>query len=198
MKISQNSQKNTCVGVSFWQSCRPEGLQLYQKVTPTQVFSCEDCDIFKNTSFSKTPLIAHSGFLTKLAENNCEENHFSVEFSSEISWKWFLSLSCSISKNNSFGGFSQFLSFFKHVRSVSRTQSNIKMEPFAKIVNSSRGVFRTESIFLCKCERLKIIFSKSFILDVWLRSEYAFRTGNYFHQKLPLKFLIWLWICLCL
>ena len=26
-----------------------------------------------------------SGFLTKLAENNCEENNFSVEFFSEIS-----------------------------------------------------------------------------------------------------------------
>ena len=27
------------------------GLQLYQKETPTEVFSCEFCEIFKNTFF---------------------------------------------------------------------------------------------------------------------------------------------------
>ena len=31
----------------------PEGLQIYQKETPVQVFSCELCDIFKNTFFAK-------------------------------------------------------------------------------------------------------------------------------------------------
>ena len=40
--------------------------------------------------------------------------------------------------------------------------------------------------------------SKSFILDVLLRSEYASGTVNYCHQKLHLKSLIGLWICLCL
>ena len=89
--------------------------------------------------------MAASEFLTKLAENNCEENRFSVEFFSEVSEKLFFSLSCNVSKNDSFTGFSQFLSFFEHVRSVSRTQSNIRMEPFAKIVTSCRGIFRTES-----------------------------------------------------
>ena len=46
--------------------------------------------------------------------------------------------------SNYLTGFSQFLSFFKHVRNVSRTHSSIKMEPIAKIVNGSRGVFRTK------------------------------------------------------
>ena len=87
--------------------------------------------------------MAASGFHAKLAENNCEENHFSVEFFTEISYKLFLSLGCSVSKNNYFTGF-KFLPFFKHVRGGSRTQSNIKMEPTAKIVNGSRGVFRTK------------------------------------------------------
>ena len=33
-------------------SCsRPEGLQLFYKETPTQVFSSETCEIFKNTFF---------------------------------------------------------------------------------------------------------------------------------------------------
>ena len=46
--------------------------------------------------------------------------------------------------------------------------------------------------------RLQFFFSKGFILDVQLRSEYASGTVNYFHQKLHLKSLIGLWICLCL
>ena len=33
--------------------CRVEGLQLYQKETLTQVFSCEICKIFKNTYFEE-------------------------------------------------------------------------------------------------------------------------------------------------
>ena len=33
----------------------------------------------------RLPLVAASEFLAKLAENNCEENHFLVEFFSEIS-----------------------------------------------------------------------------------------------------------------
>ena len=85
--------------------------------------------------------MAASGFLRKLAENNFEENNFVVEFFSEI----ILSICYSISKNNYFTGFSQFLSFFKHVRDVCRTQSSIKIEPIAKIVNGSRGVIKTKS-----------------------------------------------------
>ena len=47
-------------------------------------FPVNTAKIFKNSFFYRTPLIAASGFLTKLAKNNCEENHFSVEFFSEI------------------------------------------------------------------------------------------------------------------
>ena len=36
----------------------PEGLQLYQKETPTQMFSCENCEMFKNRLFYRTPLVA--------------------------------------------------------------------------------------------------------------------------------------------
>ena len=49
LKISQYSQKNTCVGVSF-----------YCKETPAQVFSCEYCKIFKNSFFYRTPPVAAS------------------------------------------------------------------------------------------------------------------------------------------
>ena len=33
--------------------CRAEGLQLYWKEIPTRVFSCEVCELFKNTFFTK-------------------------------------------------------------------------------------------------------------------------------------------------
>ena len=45
LKILQISQENTWVGVSYLQSCKPSGLQLYSKKTPTQVFSCEIWEI---------------------------------------------------------------------------------------------------------------------------------------------------------
>ena len=37
-----------------------QALQLYQKNTPTQGFSCEICEIFKNTYFEKHLLTAAS------------------------------------------------------------------------------------------------------------------------------------------
>ena len=40
---------------------------------------------FLRTAFYGKPLMAASGFLKKLAENKCEENHFSLEFFSGIS-----------------------------------------------------------------------------------------------------------------
>ena len=40
---------------------------LSKKKTPTQVFSCEFCEIFNNTFFHRTPLVAASYFsLTKM------------------------------------------------------------------------------------------------------------------------------------
>ena len=41
LRVSQISQENTCVGVSFYYRCRPEDLQLCKNKTPTQVFPCE-------------------------------------------------------------------------------------------------------------------------------------------------------------
>ena len=38
--------------------------QLYWKETPTQVFSYEYCDIFKNSLFYRTPLVAASAITT--------------------------------------------------------------------------------------------------------------------------------------
>ena len=43
LKNLANSQKNTCVGVSFGS---PSGLQLFQNKTLAQLFSCEYCEGF--------------------------------------------------------------------------------------------------------------------------------------------------------
>ena len=54
LEISQNSQENTC----------SSGLQLYsKKKTLAQVFSCEFCEVSKNTYSYKTPLVAASVML---------------------------------------------------------------------------------------------------------------------------------------
>ena len=38
----------------------PSGLEIYLKKTPTQVFSCEYCEIFKNSCFYRTHSAAAS------------------------------------------------------------------------------------------------------------------------------------------
>ena len=48
LKISQYSQENTSVGVSFLIKLQALGLFIKEE-TPTQVISCEYCEIFKNT-----------------------------------------------------------------------------------------------------------------------------------------------------
>ena len=61
LKISQNSEENTCVRVSFsiklpdYQVCN-----FIRKETLPQVFSCEFYKIFKNTFFYRPPLVAAS------------------------------------------------------------------------------------------------------------------------------------------
>ena len=48
LKISQNSQENTCARVSF---LRPQACNFILKKTLAQMFSCEFCEIFKNIFF---------------------------------------------------------------------------------------------------------------------------------------------------
>ena len=52
LKTSQISQGNTCVRVSFLVKL-PEVCNFIKKETLVQVFSCEFCEIFKNTFFLK-------------------------------------------------------------------------------------------------------------------------------------------------
>ena len=54
--------KHLCMSLFFNKvaGLRPSGLQIYYNETPTQVFSCEYCQIFKNSFFNRTPLVAAS------------------------------------------------------------------------------------------------------------------------------------------
>ena len=63
LETSQNLQENTCARVSFLISCRLEPCNFIKKGTLAQVFSCELCEISKNTSFDRTALVAASGCL---------------------------------------------------------------------------------------------------------------------------------------
>ena len=51
LKISQNSQESTHARVSFLIKLQPEACNFIKKETLAQVFSCEFCEIFKNTIF---------------------------------------------------------------------------------------------------------------------------------------------------
>ena len=44
----------------FNKVARLAGLQLYHKETPTQVLSCESCEILKNSFFKRAPPLAAS------------------------------------------------------------------------------------------------------------------------------------------
>ena len=57
LKISRNSQENTCARASFLINLQTSGLELYLKQKNlAHVPSCEFCDIFKNTFYRTPPL----------------------------------------------------------------------------------------------------------------------------------------------
>ena len=77
-EISQNSQQNTCDRVSFLvklEACarvsflklQASGLQPYEKETLAQVFSCEFCEISKNTFSYRAPSVEKK----KKKKKNC-------------------------------------------------------------------------------------------------------------------------------
>ena len=84
-------------------------------------------------------------YLTKLAENHCEENYFSSSFSHKFLRKCFLVLAATFLKITPlqvFGSFCLSLNMSEVHLEPSQTS---KMEPLAKIVSSSKAIFRTKS-----------------------------------------------------
>ena len=62
LEISQNSQENTCVKVSFLINLKTflKACNFIKKETLAQVFSCEFCEISKSTFSYRTPPVAAS------------------------------------------------------------------------------------------------------------------------------------------
>ena len=58
LEISQNSQENTCARVSFL--IKLQACDFIKKGTLGQVFSCEFCEISRNTFYDRTPPVAAS------------------------------------------------------------------------------------------------------------------------------------------
>ena len=61
LNISQCSEENTGVEVSFYKAAGLHASNFIKKETPTQVISCKYSDFFKNKLFHKIPLVAASG-----------------------------------------------------------------------------------------------------------------------------------------
>ena len=53
LKISQNSQENTCARTSLLIKLQAEAGNFVKKETLTQVFSYEFCEVFRNTFFTE-------------------------------------------------------------------------------------------------------------------------------------------------
>ena len=60
LKISLNAQKNTCSRVIFYYEVAGLGHATLLKKRLAQLFSCECCEIFKDTFFQATLLVAAS------------------------------------------------------------------------------------------------------------------------------------------
>ena len=62
LETSQNSQENTCARVFFLINLQVFGCKFVKKETLAQVFSCEFCEICKNTFSYRTPPVAAFDF----------------------------------------------------------------------------------------------------------------------------------------
>ena len=76
LEISQNSQESTCARVSFLNKWQDSGLNFVKKQTLAQLFSCELCEISKNTILHRTPLVAASEIQL---ENTCARVSFLIK-----------------------------------------------------------------------------------------------------------------------
>ena len=54
LKISENSQENTCTRVSFLRKLQSSACNFIKQESRTQVFSCEICETFKKTFLYRT------------------------------------------------------------------------------------------------------------------------------------------------
>ena len=60
LKVSLDSQENTCARISFLIKLQAQACNFIKKETLAQVFSCAFCKIFNNNSYYRTRLVATS------------------------------------------------------------------------------------------------------------------------------------------
>ena len=88
LEISQNTQENTCARVSFL--TKLQACNFIKKETLAQVFSCEFCEIPKNTFSHRTPPVAASVlYIYKVVLGAVGGNH-SLRTDDEVSQKKIL------------------------------------------------------------------------------------------------------------
>ena len=79
LEISQNSQESACARVSFLKKWQDSGLNFVKKQTLAQLFSCELCEMSKNTILHRTPLVAASEIQQNSLENTCARVSFLIK-----------------------------------------------------------------------------------------------------------------------
>ena len=88
LEISQNSHENTCARVAFL--IKLQACNFIKKETLAQVFSCEFCEISKDTFLQRTPLVAASiknatfPQITVLSDANVSKNRMGENKIGEI------------------------------------------------------------------------------------------------------------------
>ena len=114
LRILQNSQENTCARASFLNKFAR--LKSATSLKTDSMYSCEFCEIFKNTFVYRTPLVAASLTGIQRLQQTWDGNQFhkswttlEIKSTTDISW-WFWQLfrkSCYY--------YTTFLQLFSHV-----------------------------------------------------------------------------------
>ena len=90
LEISQNSQENTCARVPFLIKLQAEVCNFIKKETLAQMFSCEICEISKNTFFIENLQVTASDF----------KNRFYTLFWCFCCWLWTSKCRLGIGQNH--------------------------------------------------------------------------------------------------
>ena len=93
LKMSQNSQENTCVRVSSLIKLQPKTWNVTKKETLAQVFSFEFCEIFWNTYFYRTPLVTASVCLANDKNKSFSYRYWASSLRSSLIFPFYTQIS---------------------------------------------------------------------------------------------------------
>ena len=86
LTISQNSQENTCARASFLIKLQARACSFVKRETLAQVFSCEFCEVFKDTFFTKHLRV--TAYVTFPFSSG--SFLYSLQVTLIIDWKWLI------------------------------------------------------------------------------------------------------------